>query len=682
MQKNDRLRQFRQFMPLALAIALAGCGGGGGSSSEATPEEPIPEEPALIVDTNEDSCSVVAGSGDPIVVGSGVPGDPSLPEPTSGYRLGYKAKHSSKYMVVANTPLASKAGCEVLKAGGSAVDAAVAVQAVLGLVEPQSSTIAGSAFLLHYDAKAKKVQAFDGRETAPAAATRYYLIRQDQEDSDSGTPVPNARRSGRSIGVPGVLRMLDMAHKQHGKLQWNQLFDSGIDLAENGFKIPTRMADAIRASANSFAYDGNAMRTFYHADGSPKESGEITTNPEYAETLKEIAKNGADVLYTGRIAEDIVRKVGQSVGDGSVQSPITPGLMTLDDLKNYQAKEREVPCTIYRAHYICSMSPPSSGGIAIVQTLGMLEHFDLSPYPPTNPENEGGIPHATGLHLIAEAERLAFADRNYYVADTDFVPLPGSGIATMVDRDYLAQRASLIDLNGTMATALPGDLDDLPRATSSAEEYGTTHFSIVDAYGNVVAMTTTVESSMGSYHMVDGFLLSNQLTDFDANPVDAQGKAVANRVSPGKRPRSSMSPTLVFKGSGPDEFVMATGSPGGSAIIMYVLKTVIGALDWGLDAQQATSLIDFGVAGTGRTPTVDASNSVANGGTLDLSGLVSDLVALGHANTSGACEGSICPSPQSSGISTIMKVSKDGQTLLEGGVDPRREGLILGDGAL
>jgi gamma-glutamyltranspeptidase/glutathione hydrolase len=677
MWKNDK---FGRFMPLALAIALAGCGGGGGGgggSSEATPEEPT-----LIVDANADSCSVVSGSGDPIVVGSGAEGDPSLPEPTSGYRLGYKAKHSSKYMVVANTPLASKAGCEILKAGGSAVDAAVAVQAVLGLVEPQSSTIAGSAFLLHYDAKTKKVQAFDGRETAPVAATSYYLIRQDQEDPDSVAPVPNARRSGRSIGVPGVLRMLDMAHKQHGKLQWNRLFDHGIELAENGFKIPTRMANAISTSADFFAYDGNAMRTFYRADGSPKEAGEFMTNPEYAETLKEIAENGADALYTGRIAEDIVKKVGQSVGDGSVQSPITPGLMTLDDLKNYEAKEREVPCTIYRAHYICSMSPPSSGGIAIVQTLGMLENFDLALYPPTDPENEGGIPNALGLHLIAEAERLAFADRNYYVADTDFVPLPGRGIATMVDREYLGQRASLISLTGTMDTALPGDLDELPRALSTAEERGTTHFSIVDAYGNVVSMTTTVESSMGSYHMVDGFLLSNQLTDFDANPVDAQGRAVANRVSPGKRPRSSMSPTLVFKGSGPDEFVMATGSPGGSAIIMYVLKTVIGALDWGLDAQQATSLIDFGVSGTGRTPTIDASNSIANGGTLDLSGLVSELVALGHANASGACEGSICPSAQSSGISTIMKVEKDGQTLLEGGVDPRREGLILGDGAL
>ena len=479
--------------------------------------------------------------------------------------------------------------------------------------------------------------------------------------------------SGRSIGVPGVLRMLDMAHKQHGKLQWNQLFDSGIDLAENGFKIPTRMANAIEDSKYYFALDDNAMRTFYHPDGSPRTSGEIMTNPEYAKTLKEIAQNGADALYTGRIAEDIVRKVGQSAGDGSVQSPITPGLMTLDDLKNYEAKEREVPCTTYRAHYVCSMSPPSSGGIAIIQTLGMLEHFDLPAYPPTNPENEGGIPDVMAFHLITEVERLAFADRNYYVADTDFVPLPGRGIATMVDWDYLAQRASLISRTSTMTTVLPGDLDDLPRALSTAEEHGTTHFSIVDTYGNVVAMTTTVESSMGSYHMVDGFLLSNQLTDFDANPVDAQGKAVANRVSPGKRPRSSMSPTLVFKGSGPDEFVMATGSPGGSAIIMYVLKTVIGALDWGLDAQQATSLIDFGVSGTGVTPTVDGSNS-----TLDLSNLVSGLVALGHRNQNGT----IPTNAQSSGISTIMKVTRDGQTLLEGGVDPRREGLILGDGAL
>jgi gamma-glutamyltranspeptidase/glutathione hydrolase len=324
------------------------------------------------------------------------------------------------------------------------------------------------------------------------------------------------------------------------------------------------------------------------------------------------------------------------------------------------------------------MPPPSSGGIAIIQTLGMLEHFDLSLYSPADPGNEGGTPSVIGLHLITEAERLAFADRNYYVADTDFVPLPGEGIATLVDRDYLRRRALLIDPNNTMNEVLPGNLDDLSRTLSTAEEHGTTHFSIVDAYGNAVAMTTTVESSMGSYHMVDGFLLSNQLTDFDANPVDSAGKAVANRISPGKRPRSSMSPTLVFKGSGPDEFVMATGSSGGSAIIMYVLKTVIGALDWGLDAQQAASLIDFGVNGIGRTPIIDGSNSIANGGTLDLSGLVSGLVTLGHGNRNGT----IPSNAQSSGISSIMKVTRDGQTLLEGGVDPRREGLILGDGAL
>ena len=674
MQKEKK--RFWLFAPLVIAVALGGCWGGSGDSDKGHHHHSH-KGPSFLVDTNDDSCSVLSDGGETVIVGSGEPGDPSLPEPTSGYRLGKKAKHSSKYMVVANTPLATKAGCEILKAGGSAVDAAIAVQAVLGLVEPQSSTIAGSAFMLHYDAKTKKIQAFDGRETAPAAANGYYLIRQDQSDSNSPAPVPNARRSGRSIGVPGVMRMLDMAHKQHGKLKWKQLFDSGIDLAENGFNIPTRMADAIASARSSFAYDGNAMATFYHEDGTPKVSGEFMTNPAYATALKEIAQKGADALYSGRIAENIVNKAKQSVADNAAQSPITPSLMTLEDLKNYEAKEREVPCTTYRSYYVCSMSPPSSGGIAIIQTLGMLGNFDLSQYPPTNPENEGGIPSVMGVHLITEAERLAFADRNTYVADTDFVPLPGRGIPTMVDKNYLNQRASLISLTDTMATAAPGNFDNLVRGTSTAEEYGTTHFSIVDAYGNVVSMTTTVESSMGSYHMVDGFLLSNQLTDFDANPVNAQGNDVANRVAGGKRPRSSMSPTLVFKGNGPDDFVMATGSPGGSAIIMYTLKTVIGALDWGLDAQQATSLVDFGVSGTGRVPSIDSSNT-----TLDLSGLVSGLVGLGHANTSGSCNGSICPSGQSSGISTIMKVTKDGKTMLEGGVDPRREGLILGDGAL
>ena len=640
--------------PAVAALTLHGCGG---------------SDSGLIVDTNAQSCSVVSGTGTPVVVGSGQTGDPAAPGAASGYRLGYKAKTSSNYMVVANTPLATKAGCDVLKAGGTAVDAAVAVQAVLGLVEPQSSTIAGSAFMVYYDAANKQVVAYDGREKAPAAATGYYLARQDQSDASSPGPVPSARRSGRSIGVPGVMRMLDMAHKEYGRLAWGQLFDEGVNLATNGYKIPTRMGDAIAANAASLRLDANAMAAFFNADGTPKTSGSVTTNLPYAQSLRAIATGGADALYSGAIAEAIVAKAAQSVGDDTAKTPITPSLMTVADLKAYQAKKRDPVCTTYRSnYYICTMAPPSSGGIAIAQSLGILENFDLSKYSPTTPANEGGVPSVMGVHLVSEAERLAYADRDKYVADTDFVPLPAKGVSSMIDKAYLKQRAALINADGkSMGTAAAGDLGDVPLGVDKTVEQGTTHFSIVDAYGNVVSMTSTVESSMGSFHMVGGFLLTNQLTDFSALPTDTAGVLVANRVAPGKRPRSTMAPTLVFKGTAPGDFVMATGSPGGGTIIQYVLKTVVGALDWGLDAQQATSLVNIGATNSATT-NVDGANT-----SLDLTGLINGLKAKGHTVNNGA---------QSSGVSTIMRVNINGQAKLQGGVDPRREGIVLGDGAL
>jgi gamma-glutamyltranspeptidase/glutathione hydrolase len=331
---------------LLMAVLLAGCGGGSSHN------DPLPEEEALIVDDNPDSCSIVADNGSTVIVGSGVPGDPTEPEPNSGYRLGYQAKHSSKYMIVANTPLASMAGCKILKAGGSAVDAAVAVQAVLGLSEPQSSGVGGGAFMMYYDAKTKQVFSFDGRETAPAAANNYYLRCQDQDNPGSPVncdyPVPNitygtsafVQASGRSIGVPGVMRMLDMAHKEYGKLPWATLFDTGIDLAANGFKVPARMAAAISGARDNFALDANAMATFFR-DGDPSRPygmGEIMTNAAYANTLRILAEEGADALYSGPLAERLVAKARQAVGDDAAQSPITPSLMTLEDVANYQAK--------------------------------------------------------------------------------------------------------------------------------------------------------------------------------------------------------------------------------------------------------------------------------------------------------------------------------------------------------
>jgi len=639
--------------PLAAAAFLAGCGGGGDK---------------LIVDNNPNSCTVRGSGGAIVVVGSGVSGDPAAPEAASGYRLGLTAKHSSSYMAVANTPLATKAGCDILKAGGSAVDAAVAMQAVLGLVEPQSSTIAGSAFMVYYDARSKKVTAYDGRETAPAAATNYYLMRQNQDDASSPAPVPSARRSGRSIGVPGVMRMLDMAQKEHGRLAWSQLFDYGIKLSTDGFQIPGRLGAAIASNANNLALDANAMATYFHSDGTPRKTGETMTNLPYAKTLRALASQGADAMHKGDIAKAILAKAAQSVGDDAAKTPITPSLMTLSDLANYKAKKREAVCTNYRGTYhVCTMSPPSSGGIAIAQSLGILSQFNLAQYAPSNPANEGGVPSVMGVHLVSEAERLAYADRDKYVADTDFVPLPAQGLASLLSPDYLKQRASLISMDKSMGTAAPGDFGPVPLGVDKTEEHGTTHLSVVDAYGNVVSMTTTVESSMGSFHMVEGFLLTNQLTDFSTNPVDTSGHPVANRVAPGKRPRSTMAPTLVFKGSAPGDFVMATGSPGGGAIIQYVTKTIVGALDWGLDAQQATSLVNFG-ATNNPTTGVDGSNT-----TLDLTGLVAGLKAKGHTVNNAA---------QSSGVATIMRVTRDGKAQLQGGADPRREGIVLGDGSL
>lgn len=630
-------------------------------------DESIVTSPPLTTDVNPNSCLTTASDGSNVVVGSNQVGDPAFPEPASGYRLGLKTKYSDKYMVVANTPLATKAGCEVLKAGGSAIDAAIAVQAVLGLVEPQSSTIAGSAFMMYYDASTKKVSAYDGRETAPSAATGYYLARQDQADANSLPPVPSTRRSGRSIGVPGVLRMFEMAHGEHGKLAWNQLFNNAIDLSANGFKVPGRLADAIKANAVNLALDKNAVQTYFKADGTPYTVGETLKNVAYSETLKTIASQGASAMYKGQIATDIIAKAGQSVGDDAARTPITPSLMTLNDLTNYQAKKREAICTTYRnAYYICTMPPPSSGGIAVAQTLGILESFDMAQYAPTQPENEGGVPSVMGVHLVSEAERLAYADRDKYVADTDFVPLPAKGIPSMLDKNYLKQRASLISLNKSMGIASAGNFNS-NAGIDSTVEHGTTQFTVVDAYGNVASITSTVESSMGSFHMVNGFLLSNQLTDFSANPVDASGAVVANRVEANKRPRSTMAPTIVFKGIQPGDFYIATGSPGGGTIIQFVVKTLVGILDWNLDAQQATSLVNFGATNSLIT-NVDSSNT-----TLNLSDLVTGLQDKGHVVNNGA---------QSSGISTIMKVAINNQMKYAGGVDPRREGLVLGNGAL
>ena len=618
-----------------------------------------------------------------VSVGSGLPGDPAIPEKSSGYKLGNKVVTSATYMAVTANPRATQAGCEVLNAGGTAADAAVAIQTVLGLVEPQSSGLGGGAFTLYYKASTKQVLSYDGRETAPAAATENYL--RHISDTNQTNPLPtlsssfsSTKASGRSIGTPGAVKMLELIHQDHGQKPWDTLFEPAIQLASNGFGISGRMADAIAGAKNDLLRDPDAAAYFLNADSSPKALGTIMKNPDYAQTLSSIAKGGANAFYTGPIAQSIVNKIKVTSSGGANPVAITPGLTELSDLANYKAIKREPVCTTYRNYWVCGMGPPSSGGIAVAQSLGILENFDLSAsqYLPTLVNAEGGKPSVAAVHLISESQRLAYADRNKYVADTDFVPLPGNGVSSMVAKDYLKTRAALISTTKSMGTAQAGVFPAAKALGSSAAEgKGTTHMSIVDKYGNALVMTATIESGMGSYHFTRGFLLNNQLTDFSFDPSDASG-LIANRIGPLKRPRSSMAPTLVFAkaadGSRGD-FVMATGSPGGATIIQFVVKTVVSALDWKLDAQQATSMVNFGAANSATTgvggehPSIDVTNSGLN------DPLLVGLRSLGHT---------VSFSAQSSGVSTIIRAPaawNAGLPTLWGGADPRREGIALGD---
>ena len=676
---TPRTRRPWLLLPITLLGAtLVACGG---SDSE-TPTPTPPVTPADV------SCTQTTSSG-AVVVGSGLPGDPAIPEPASGYKLGAKPVVGKNYMVVTANPLASQAGCDILKKGGSAVDAAVAVQAVLGLVEPQSSGLGGGAFMLHFNAKTGVVQAYDGREQAPAAATPDYL--RTISPTNTAYPLPTAatvttdgaafggvRASGRSVGTPGAVRMLELAYQDNGKLPWNSLFAAGIQLASNGFKISGRMADAIVANKASLLVDAEATAYFYGPapDYTAKPLGSLLKNPAYADTLTALAAGGANALYTGPIAQAIVDKIGATVGSGPTAIALTPGLTTLADLAAYRPVKRTAVCTTYRSWWVCGMPPPSSGGIAVAQALGMLENYSLAAFSPTSMDSEGGKPSVLGVHLVSEAERLAYADRNKYVADTDFVPLPGGSTDALLDKTYLRSRANLIRFDKSMGVATAGVFAGFtPQGISATEGNGTTHMTIVDAAGNVVVMTTTVESSMGSFRMAKGFLLNNQLTDFSFAPTDAAGP-IANRVAPQKRPRSSMAPTLVFAkaadGSRGD-FVMGTGSPGGASIIQFVTKTVVGVLDWGMDAQQATSMVNFGASNSATTGVGGEHPNVlvANNGAGD--SLVTGLRALGHTVSVAA---------QSSGTGTVIKTQRNGAAALVGGADPRREGLALGDGVV
>ncbi|MBW6494580.1 MAG: gamma-glutamyltransferase, partial [Burkholderiaceae bacterium] len=490
-------------------------------------------------------------------------------------------------MVVAANPLATAAGVAILARGGSAVDAAIAVQMVLNLVEPQSSGIGGGAFLLHYEAAKAQIVSFDGRETAPAGASPELFLQPD------GRPLAffNAVDSGLSVGTPGVLRALELAHQRHGRLAWAVLFEPAIALAERGFPVSPRLHALIAKEVTRIRAQSTAAAYFLSADGGARPAGTILRNPELATTLRQIASGGADAFYRGPIAAAIVAAVHAS--------PTHPGKLSRADLAGYQAVARAPLCALYRVEYrVCGMGPPSSGGITTLQTLGMLERFDLARLAPNS---------VAAVHLVSEAYRLAYADRARYIADPAFVNVP---VAGMLASDYLAGRAALIDPARSLGAPPAGVPSGAPLAGTdhSAPLPGTSHLVVVDRAGNAVSMTSSIEQAFGSLHMVGGFLLNNQLTDFSFAPVDQQGRPIANRVEPGKRPRSSMAPTIVLDSSGRLE--AALGSPGGSNIIQYVTGTLIGLIDWRLNVAQALELPHFG-AQTSATTVLERGTALA-----------------------------------------------------------------------
>ncbi|MEI7446313.1 MAG: gamma-glutamyltransferase family protein, partial [Burkholderiales bacterium] len=577
------------------------------------------------------------------------PGCASLTPGSSEGASGFTAKtavRAKNEMVATANPLATRAGLEMLLQGGTAVDAAVAVQMVLTLVEPQSSGIGGGAFLLHRDARTNAVVAWDGRETAPAAADERLFTGPD------GKPLAffDAVVGGRSVGTPGALRMLEAAHARHGRLPWATLFQPAIRLATDGFEVSPRL-NTLLASERFLKRDAAAARYFYAPDGTPWPVGHRLRNPELADTLAQIAQRGSLALHAGPIARDIVAAVQGH--------PTNPGLLAEGDLAFYRPIARAPLCTPYRRWVICGMPPPSSGGIAVAQILGIVDAA-------RGPALAGpdGQPRADGVHVFAEAGSLAFADRNRYVADPAFVTPPEGLLAPR----YLASRAALIG-DRAMGRAQPGDPDGAPRAAveeATLEQPATSHVSIIDAAGNAVAMTTTIEDQFGSRTMVRGFLLNNQLTDFSFSASEG-GAPVANRVQAGKRPRSSMSPTLVFeRAGGPDdaprrgELVMSVGSPGGSQIIGYVSRTLLLVLRDGVDIQAAIAMPNLG----------------SRNGPLELEqgrvppGLVEALRARGHEVREIA---------MTSGLQGIVRrCERPGRCTLVGGADPRREGLVLG----
>jgi gamma-glutamyltranspeptidase / glutathione hydrolase len=522
-------------------------------------------------------------------------------------------------MVAAAHPLAVEAGVEVLRRGGTAIDAAIAVQMVLGVVEPQSSGLSGGGFLLYYDAASRAITAYDGRETAPAGATPTMFLGAD------GKPLPfrEAVASGISVGVPGAVALLELAHKEHGKLPWRELFDPAIGVAREGFAVSPRLA-AWLAIIKSFANDPSARSIYFAADGSPRKQGERVLNPALADTLQQVADTGAKVLHEGALAQEMVARV---------RGHVRPGTLSLGDLADYKPIKREPLCGPYRVWLVCGMPPPSSGGIAILQILALLEPFELSKDQPNV---------LRSLHLIAEASRLAFADRERYVGDPAFVPVP---VAGLLAPGYIAERRKLISPDRSMGAPGP--------APAGYVERGTSHMTIVDRAGNAVSFTTTIEAPFGAQMMVGGFILNNELTDF--SPVPEQNdQPVANRVEPGKRPRSSMSPTIVLDRD--RRVVLAVGSAGGQRIIGDTLQALIAMLDWNLSPQAALDLP--------RIINMNGLTELEEKG--DFPVLAAALRALGHQVQVRRHDGGL----------TAIRRDGDGW---QGGADPRRDGAAKGD---
>lgn len=548
------------------------------------------------------------------------------------------------FAVAAANPLATEAGYQILKAGGSAVDAAIAVQAMLTLVEPQSSGIGGGAFLLL--SSEQGIQAFDGRETAPAKVTGDLFLNEE------GEPLAfmDAAASGRSVGVPGLLKMLELAHQQHGVLDWTDLFEPTIKLAEEGFPVSSRLHTLLESETH--LREDPLAAAFYYRDGEALPEGYILKNPALAAILRQIAEQGAQAFYQGDIADDMVNRVQQH--------PTGGGVITHEDLLAYQPAIREPICTSWKRYAVCGFSPPSSGHLTIMQMLGMLEYL------PVNQLIEQGKQSVDWLHQFIEVARLSFADRALFIADPDFVEAPGGDWSNLLNPNYLAARAALV---GSESMGSGGAQAGNPQAFVTAyapqpdqPEYGTSHISIVDGRGNALAMTTTIEAAFGSRILADGgtgltggYLLNNELTDFSFRPEDAEGRLIANRVEPGKRPRSSMSPTLVFDAE-TGEWVASLGSPGGAAIIHYTARSLIALLDW----QLAPSNV------------VELPHAVTLGGPvwLETGGFsaetLSALEALGH---------DVSERELTSGIQLLIQ-SAEGIT---GAADPRREGQVMGD---